>query len=154
MSYRLREYLRLYTNSYVIINVLLSFQRINGELSTNVWDETTGHNCCDTHKAQRCWDCTFLSFFFFFKSTVQHTVRQVLKASSGDVSPLAKRRNYSRRLDRTNTPQFIQEVQNIIGMTPGIHTRAIGIDLRFSEDAIRNAMHDDISYTSYVTRKS
>lgn len=96
----------------------------------------------------------FCLFFFFLKSTVQHTVRQVLKASSGDVSPLAKRRNYSRRLDRTNTPQFIQEVQNIIGMTPGIHTRAIGIDLRFSEDAIRNAMHDDISYTSYVTRKS
>ena len=82
-----------------------------------------------------------------------HKVRKELEASSGDMSPVAKRKKASQRSDSIRTPQFVQRVQNIIDANPGTSMRAISRDLQVSEGTIRNVVHEDIRYKSYVMRK-
>ena len=59
-------------------------------------------------------------------------VRAELEASKWNVSPVAKRKKHAGRLDRKMTPQFIQQVQNMIDDSPRTPMRALASDLQVS----------------------
>lgn len=82
-----------------------------------------------------------------------HKVRKELEASAGQVSPVAKRKKHSQRSDRVRTPQFVQQVQDMIDAHPETSIRGIARDLQVSEGTIRTVVHEDIRYQSYVRRK-
>ena len=82
-----------------------------------------------------------------------HKVRKELEASDGNVSPVAKRKKHCQRSDTTRTPEFIRHVQNIIDEDPRKTIRSIAKDLQVSEGTIRNVVHKDIRYKSYVMRR-
>jgi hypothetical protein len=50
--------------------------------------------------------------------SIVNKMRVELEASKWNVSPVAKRKKHAGRLDRKRTPQFIQQVQNMIDDSP------------------------------------
>ena len=82
-----------------------------------------------------------------------YKVRKELEAQDGKVSPVAKRKKHSRCTGSIRTPKFIQQVQKDIDDNPRRSMRCIAKEHRVSEGTIRNVVHKDIRYKSYVLRK-
>ena len=66
------------------------------------------------------------------------------------VLPWAK---HKPRSDTVRTPQFVQQVQDIIDEDLSKYIRDISRDLQVSECTIRHTVHEDIRYKSYVIRR-
>ena len=66
---------------------------------------------------------------------------------------VAKRWKYKPHSDIVRTPQFLQQVQDIIDEDPSNSIRVISRDLQVSEYTIRRIAHEDIRYKCYMVRK-
>ena len=82
-----------------------------------------------------------------------YKVRKELETEDGNVSPVSKRKKYFKRSDIIRTPEFIQQVQQAIDDNSIKSMRSIAKELHVSEGTIRNVVHEDIRYKSYVRRK-
>lgn len=114
--------------SYVIINMLLTFQGVNGDLSGYVWDETTFCNYCDKHKGRQHSECHLRT-------------KKVLDASNGDISPAAKRKKPSYLSDSIKKRQIVERVVNIIEANAGTSMKDIIRELPVPEGTIRNVVY-------------
>ena len=95
-----------------------------------------------------------ISQFFNVTRSFVHKVRRELEASDGNVESVAKRRKHKPRSDTVRTPQFVQQVQDIIDEDLSKSIRAISRDLQVSECTIRRIVHKDIRYKFCVTSRS
>ena len=86
-----------------------------------------------------------ISQFFNVAPSFFHKVRRELEASDGNVESVARRRKHKPRSDTVRTPQFVQQVQDIIG-----EDTSIWRNLQVSECTIRRIVHEDTRYKSYV----
>ena len=66
---------------------------------------------------------------------------------------VAKRRKHTPNSDTVRTPQFVQQVQNIIDEDLSKSIRALSRDLQVSECTIHRIVHEDIRYKSYMMRR-
>ena len=94
-----------------------------------------------------------ISQFFNVTRPFVHKIRRELEASDGNVENVAKHRKHKPRSDAVRTPQFVQQVQDIIDEDPLISIRAFSRDLQVSEFLIRRSVHEDIRYKSCVMRR-
>ena len=91
-----------------------------------------------------------ISQFFNVVRPFVHKVRRELEASDGDVESVGSGRKHKPPSDTVRTPQFVQQVQDIIEEDPSKSLKAKSRDLQVSECTIRSIVHEDIRYKSYV----
>ncbi|XP_052823177.1 uncharacterized protein LOC128247605 [Octopus bimaculoides] len=68
-----------------------------------------------------------------------------LETEDGNVSPVSKHKKHYKCSEIIRTPEFIQQVQQIM--------RSIAKDLHVSEGTVRNVVRDDIKHKSYMMKK-
>ena len=81
--------------------------------TTDAGNEKTRYRRC-TREIQRSWNIAA----FECRRSFVHKVRRDLEASDSNVESVAKRRKHKRRSDTVRTPQFVQQVQDIIDEDP------------------------------------
>ena len=86
-----------------------------------------------------------ISQFFNVTRSFVHKVHRELEASDSNVESVAKRIKRKPRSDTVRTSQFVQQVQEI---------RGISGDLQVSEYTIHHIVHKDIQYKCYVMHSS
>ena len=77
------------------------------------------------------------------RRTVQR-IRKELEESNGDYEGTAARKLPSNRSDKKRTPEFVGEIQTMIGNDPSKSIRSIARDMGVSEFLIRQVVHKDI----------
>ena len=81
-------------------------------------------------------------------------VRKELNENNGDELATSKRKQHCQRSDSLRTPEFvIRRVHGMIDENPGKSMRHLAKDLQVSEGTIRNVVHQDLGYKSYVLRR-
>ena len=63
------------------------------------------------------------------------------------------RKTHKRRRDAIRTPEFIEQLQNMIDEDPSKSIRALARELNVDEKTVRNCVHEDIRYKSYALKK-
>ena len=72
-----------------------------------------------------------ISEFLNVARSFVHKIHRELEASNGNVESVVKRRKHKPRSDTVRTPQFVQQVQDIIDEDLSKSIRAISRDLKF-----------------------
>ena len=80
-------------------------------------------------------------------------VRHELKMGGGDVASVAKRKKHSPRSDTIRTPEFIQQVREVVEDDPSKSMRAIAQQLEVTERTVRRVVNESLRYKSYVMRR-
>ena len=88
-----------------------------------------------------------MSQFFNVSRSFVHKVTQELEASDSNVESFAKSRKHNPGSDKLRTPQFVQQVKDIIDEDPSKFIRAISRDLQVSDCTIRRIVYEDASFT-------
>ena len=80
-------------------------------------------------------------------------VRKELNENNGDELATSKRKQHCQRSDSLRTPEFVRRVHGMIDENLGKSMRHLAKDLQVSEGTIRNVVHQDLGYKSYVLRR-
>jgi inhibitor of nuclear factor kappa-B kinase subunit alpha len=96
---------------------------------------------------------TEIAVFLKLARSFVHKVRAELEDSQGDVASVAKRKLHATRSDNMRTPEFVAQVRGTIDASPGTSMRSLAREFDVSEGTIRNVVHEDLRYKSYVMRR-
>lgn len=80
-------------------------------------------------------------------------IRKELQTDKGNASQTGKRKIHSKRSDMIRKDDFIKDVQQTIDANPRKSMRSLAKQLQVSEGTIRNVVHENIEYKSYVLKK-
>ena len=94
-----------------------------------------------------------ISEFLNISIRMVQNVRKELEDSGFDYEATAERKSHDRRSDAVRTPEFVEEVQELINNDPGKSMRAIAREKGIDEKVVRQVVHEDIRYFSYRMRK-
>ena len=64
-----------------------------------------------------------------------------------------QRKTHKRRRDSIRTPEFVEELQNVIDEDPGKSKRSLARELNVSEGTVRKCVHEDIRYKYYALKR-
>jgi hypothetical protein len=76
-----------------------------------------------------------------------------LKSEKNNFFSVSKHQKHSKRSDIIRTPEFINEIKENIDDNPRTSMRSLSKKFNVSEKTIRNVVHEDLRYKSYVMRK-